>query len=125
MRRTTRHPAESGRSRCGSRPRKTDPLSEEERMGEERQIATAEEEAPARPTASASKLSRSEWVLLLVLGAVQFTHIIDFMIVMPLEPHYERELAITPGQFGVVVAVYGFSASIASLFAARFLDRFD
>src|SRR5262249_48540306 len=113
MKRTMRHPAGSGRCRCAGRPQITNPLSWEERMGEERQVARTEEEASARRATSASEFSRSEWVLLLVLGAVQFTHIIDFMIVMPLEPHYERELGITPGQFGVVVAVYGFSASIA------------
>jgi hypothetical protein len=28
-------------------------------------------------------LTRSEWLLLLVLAAVQFTHSIDFMVMMP------------------------------------------
>ena len=50
------------------------------------------EEAPAMsaPAAAAERprpvISRGEWGLLLVLSAVQFTHIIDFMIVTPLGP---------------------------------------
>jgi predicted MFS family arabinose efflux permease len=60
-----------------------------------------------------------------VLGAAQFTHIIDFMIVMPLGPQYMRQLDITPQQFGFMVSAYGFSAAIAGLLAAWFIDRFD
>jgi predicted MFS family arabinose efflux permease len=71
-----------------------------------------------------SFLSLTEAVLLLVLAAVQFTHIVDFMIVMPLGPVYSREMHLTPQQFGNVVAAYTLSAGLASLVASRFLDRF-
>jgi predicted MFS family arabinose efflux permease len=71
-----------------------------------------------------SFLSLTEAVLLLVLAAIQFTHIVDFMIVMPLGPVYSREMHLTPQQFGNVVAAYTLSAGIASLVASRFLDRF-
>jgi multidrug resistance protein len=64
-------------------------------------------------------------VLLLVLGAVQFTHIMDFMIVLPLGPTYLREMSITPLQFGFMVSAYAFSAFLSGLVAAWFLDRFD
>jgi predicted MFS family arabinose efflux permease len=73
----------------------------------------------------ASRLTRAEWLLLLVLAAVQFTHIIDFMIVMPLGPRYMEELQITPQEFGFMVSAYAFSASVAGLLAAWFIDRFD
>ena len=33
----------------------------------------------------------AEWLLLLVLAAVQFTHIVDFMIIMPLCPQCREE----------------------------------
>jgi DHA1 family inner membrane transport protein len=69
-------------------------------------------------------LSLSEAVLLLLLAAIQFTHIVDFMIVMPLGPVYSKEMRLTPQQFGHVVAAYTISAGIASLAASRFLDRF-
>ncbi|MDD5139837.1 MAG: hypothetical protein PHY43_06195 [Verrucomicrobiales bacterium] len=39
----------------------------------------------------------SERTLLLLLAAVQFTHILDFMVIMPLGEQLMRELAIGPG----------------------------
>jgi predicted MFS family arabinose efflux permease len=73
----------------------------------------------------ASVFLPSEWLLLLVLAAVHFTNIIDFMIVMPLGPKYLRYFAITPQQFGVVVSAYGIAASVSGFLAAWFMDRFD
>jgi len=79
-----------------------------------------------------SRLSAHEWLLLLVLAAVQFTHIVDFMIIMPLgsrfinaAPGEVGTLHLSTPQFGLVVSAYTLSAGLASLFAARFLDRFD
>jgi MFS family permease len=66
-----------------------------------------------------------EWLLLFVLAAVQFTHIVDFMIIMPLGPVYMREMSLVPSEFGHVLAAYTISAGIASLAASRLLDRFD
>jgi predicted MFS family arabinose efflux permease len=80
---------------------------------------------PAPAGAGRVRLTRSEWGLLLILGAAQFTHIIDFMIVMPLGPQYMRQLDITPQQFGFMVSAYAFSAAVAGLLAAWFIDRFD
>src|SRR5438552_4879539 len=70
-------------------------------------------------------LTRAEWLLLLVLAAVQFTHSMDFMVMMPLGPQCRQELNINPQQFAIVVSSYGFSAAIAGLLAAFFVDRFD
>src|SRR5215207_1181458 len=80
---------------------------------------------------TATRLSAREWGLLLVLAAVQFVHIIDFMIIMPLGSRFINAseepgaLHLTTSQFGFVVAAYTLGAGLASLFAARFLDRFD
>jgi predicted MFS family arabinose efflux permease len=70
-------------------------------------------------------LTRSEWLLLLVLAAVQFMHSMDFMVLMPLGPQCRDELHINPQGFAMVVSSYGFSAAIAGLLAAFFIDRFD
>jgi MFS family permease len=78
-----------------------------------------------RAGGTASRLSAGEWLLLLVLAAVQFTHIVDFMIIMPLGPVYIREMGLTTGQFSSVIAAYTISAGLAGLLAARFLDHFD
>lgn len=70
-------------------------------------------------------LSSAEWLLLMVLAAVQLTHIIDFMIIMPLGPRYFETMGLSTDQFGLIVSAYSFSASLFGLLAARFIDRFD
>lgn len=69
-------------------------------------------------------ISRSEWELLLLLAAVQFTNILDFVIIMPLAPLAKRDYQITSEQFGHAVAAYGYASCIGSLVAAKYLDRF-
>jgi predicted MFS family arabinose efflux permease len=66
-----------------------------------------------------------EWQLLMVLAGVQFTHILDFMVMMPLGPQFMRIFAITPGQFGLLVSSYTVTAAVAGFLAAFRLDRYD
>ena len=66
-----------------------------------------------------------EFPLLLTLAAVQFTHIVDFMIMMPLGPQFMRLFAIGPQQFGFMVSAYTFAAAASGFFAAFWIDRFD
>jgi predicted MFS family arabinose efflux permease len=70
-------------------------------------------------------LTRSEWLLILVLAAIQFSHSMDFMVMMPLGPKCREELNISPSQFNLMVGSYGFSAALSGLFATWFIDRFD
>src|SRR5262245_58667633 len=65
-----------------------------------------------------------ERLVLLILAAVQFTTIVDFMIVMPLGPQLMRTLHIGPAQFGLIVSSYTFAAGAAGLVASGFVDRF-
>src|SRR5712675_16163 len=67
----------------------------------------------------------SERSLLLLLAAVQFTHIMDFMIMMPLGPQLMRDLHIGPGHFSALVAAYTISSGVFGLMTAPFIDRFD
>jgi predicted MFS family arabinose efflux permease len=60
-----------------------------------------------------------------LLAFLQFTIILDFMIISPLGAALMPALNISPSQFGVVVSVYAFSAGISGLLAAGFADRFD
>jgi predicted MFS family arabinose efflux permease len=64
-------------------------------------------------------------MLLLVLAAIQFTAIVDFLIILPLGPQYMRVFSITPGQFGVIVSAYAISAGISGIATGLVLDRFD
>ncbi len=73
----------------------------------------------------ASPKPYSERALLFTLAGIQFSHVLDFMIMMPLGPMLMRELAISTHEFGLLVASYSFSAALSGLLAAVFIDRFD
>src|SRR6266404_1935082 len=66
-----------------------------------------------------------ERLLLMVLAAIQFTAIVDFLIILPLGPQYMRLFGITPAQFGLIVSAYAISAGISGIATGFFLDRFD
>jgi predicted MFS family arabinose efflux permease len=63
--------------------------------------------------------------LLLTLAVIQFTTILDFLIIIPLGPQYKRVFEITESQFGLIVSAYGLAAGLSGLAAGFFLDRFD
>jgi predicted MFS family arabinose efflux permease len=63
--------------------------------------------------------------LLLTLAGIQFSHILDFMIMMPLGPILIQTFGISTHQFGLLVASYSFSAALSGLLAATFVDRFE
>ncbi len=69
-------------------------------------------------------MARERW-LLLTLAAIQFTTIVDFLIVIPLGPQYEHVFHIGPRDFGLVVAAYGIAAGVTGLLAGFLLDYFD
>jgi predicted MFS family arabinose efflux permease len=69
--------------------------------------------------------SRYQSLLVALLAFVQFTIILDFMIMSPLGAIIIPALNITAAQFGVAVSAYAFSAGISGILAAGFADRFD
>jgi len=66
-----------------------------------------------------------ELTTLIALAAVQFTHVLDYMIVMPLGAQLMRVFQISPNQFSHLVASYGLAAAVSGLAGGFFLDRFD
>jgi len=66
-----------------------------------------------------------ERATLLTLGAVQFTHILDFMIMMPLGAQLMQAFAISPAQFSHLVASYGIAAAVSGFAGGFVLDKFD
>lgn len=60
-----------------------------------------------------------------ILAILQFTIILDFMVLSPLGAILLPALNITTKQFGVVVSAYAFSAGISGLLAAGFADKYD
>ncbi len=71
-----------------------------------------------------AEVRRREMVLLLILASVQFTSIVDFMVVMPLGPQLQRTLHIDNKQFSWIVAAYTIAAGFAGLMASSIMDRF-
>lgn len=69
--------------------------------------------------------SKKEKILLAILASIQFSSIVDFMIMMPLGPQLMRMFSISPHQFGLLVSSYTFSAGISGFFASFFIDKFD
>lgn len=60
-----------------------------------------------------------------LLAFLQFTVVLDFMILSPLGVLVMSELQIPTEKFGYVVSAYAFSAGVSGLLAAGFADRFD
>ncbi|MBU3539536.1 MFS transporter [Polynucleobacter sp. UK-Gri1-W3] len=68
---------------------------------------------------------QQERFFLLALAGIQFTHILDFMIMMPLGPQFISALSINTHQFGLLLSSYTFAAAIAGVFATYYIDRFE
>jgi predicted MFS family arabinose efflux permease len=70
-------------------------------------------------------LSGYQRLVVAVLAFLQFTIILDFLVLAPLGAMIMPALRATPSQFGVLVSAYAFSAGAAGLLSAGFNDRFD
>ena len=60
-----------------------------------------------------------------ILAILQFTLILDFMVLSPLGAILLPVFHISTKQFGLVVSAYAFSAGASGLLAAGFADKFD
>jgi predicted MFS family arabinose efflux permease len=69
--------------------------------------------------------SRYEAFIIIIISLLQFTVILDFMVMAPLGALLLRILHISPGHFGWVVSGYAFSAGASGILAAGFADKFD
>jgi MFS transporter, DHA1 family, inner membrane transport protein len=70
-------------------------------------------------------MSSKEKILLLLLASINFTHILDFMIMMPLGNYLMPYFHISPQEFSVLVSSYTISAAISSFISAFYVDGFD
>lgn len=75
--------------------------------------------------APSSQFSGYQKFVIAVLVFLQFTIILDFMIMSPLGAVLMPALQMSTAQFGTVVSAYAFSAGISGLLAAGFADKFD
>ena len=70
-------------------------------------------------------MTKKERIILFLLAGLHFTHILDFIIMMPLSNYLIPFFKISAMQFSILVASYSISAFFSGLFIAIFIDRFD
>ncbi len=70
-------------------------------------------------------LKSRESLYVRLLACIQFSHIVDFVVLMPLGPTLMESLGITPVQFASLVSSYNFSAGVAGFLFATIADKFD
>lgn len=63
--------------------------------------------------------------LLLLLAAMQFTHLLDYMILIPLGAELMRVFGISAAQFGLLIGVYTLASALTGLSGAFWMDRGD
>jgi predicted MFS family arabinose efflux permease len=67
----------------------------------------------------------NENILLFILASIQFTHIMDFVIMMPMNPILQEVFKISNKEFGLLVSSYAASAGVFGFITFFFIDRFD
>jgi predicted MFS family arabinose efflux permease len=70
-------------------------------------------------------MTKKERIILFLLAALNFTHILDFMIMMPLGNYLMPYFDISPKQFSFLVSAYSVSAAVSGFIAAFIADSFD
>jgi predicted MFS family arabinose efflux permease len=82
-------------------------------------------EPPNTDLSPPAALSGYQRLIVALVAFLQFTIILDFMVLSPLGAMIMPALTISASQFGLLVSAYAFSAGTAGLLAAGFTDRFD
>lgn len=80
---------------------------------------------PSATTTAPKIFTPYQVFVIAILSLLQFTVILDFMVLSPLGAILINELHVTTSQFGMVVSAYAFSAGAAGLLTAGFADKFD
>ena len=68
---------------------------------------------------------KNEKFILGILASINFTHIVDVMIMMPLGDIVMRLFDVGPEKFSLLVSAYAFGAFLSSLLGAVLIDRYD
>lgn len=76
-------------------------------------------------TASKPTFTKYQVFVIAILAFIQFTVVLDFMVLSPLSAILLDKLHINTSQFGFVVSAYAFSAGASGLLSAGFADKYD
>ncbi len=71
------------------------------------------------------KFTSYQKFIIALLALLQFTVILDFMVISPLGDILMKKLDMSTANFGFAVSAYAFSAGTSGLLAAGFADKFD
>ena len=71
------------------------------------------------------KTFENRTLILYTLALVNFIHIIDSMLIMPLGDIFIEEFSIGSAEYSFLVSAYALSAFFSSLIGVFYLDRFD
>lgn len=77
------------------------------------------------PKSIAEPFNVYQVLVIVLLALLQFTIVLDFMVLAPLGDFLMKSLSMTPKGFGLVVSSYAFSAGLSGILAAGFADKFD
>jgi len=70
-------------------------------------------------------MTRSEWALVLLLALIQWVHIMDFMIMMPMGPRLMDQFGVTPSQMAIAISIYSLAAGGIGLLGSYLMDRWS
>ena len=70
-------------------------------------------------------MTRKEKIILLLLAGLNFTHFLDFMVMIPLNNYLTPYFNISPRQFSFLVSAYSISAAISGFVTAFIVDNYD
>lgn len=70
-------------------------------------------------------MKRNEVILVALMALLNFTHILDFMIMMPLGNILMPKWNLTTSEFSIIVSSYSLAAFVSAFFAIFFADKFD
>lgn len=70
-------------------------------------------------------MTKRERIILAILASLNFTHILDFMIMMPLGNYLMPHFNISTQFFSWIVAAYPVTACVSGLIAAFYVDQYD
>jgi predicted MFS family arabinose efflux permease len=67
----------------------------------------------------------SELALIILLALLQFTFLLDYIMLMPLGPLIISSLSVMPSGFSYLISGYTFSAAISGFLASFIIDKFE
>lgn len=70
-------------------------------------------------------MSKKERIIIVLVASINFTHILDFMIMMPLGNYLMPSFDISPRQFSILLASYPISSFVSGIVMFFLADNFE